>query len=45
MKTEMASAPGFYKKNELYCSPVAKDRWLPNNNYWAVFIITLITMN
>ena len=45
MKTEFASTPGFYHKNELYGSPVAKDRWVPNYNYWAFFIITLIRMN
>ena len=45
MKTEMASAPGFYHKNELYGSPVAKDGWMLNYNYWAFFIIALIRMN
>ena len=43
MKTEMAR--GFNHKNELYGSPVAKDRWMHNYIYWAFFIITLIRMN
>ena len=41
----MASTLGFYHKNELYGSPVAKGRWMPNYNYQAFFIITLIRMN
>ena len=35
MKTEMATTPGFHNKNELYGSPVAKDRWMPNINHWS----------
>ena len=45
MKTEIASTPGFYHKNELYDSPAAKDHWMPYHNYWAFFVITLIRMN
>ena len=37
MKSEMASTPGFYLKNELYGSPIAKDLWMPNYNYWDFF--------
>ena len=36
MKTEMASTPGFYDKNELHGSPVAKGDWMPNYNYRQV---------
>ena len=32
----MVSTPGFYHKNELYSSPVAKDHWMPNYNYRQV---------
>ena len=42
---ELPSTPGFYHKSELHGSPVVKDRWIPNYNYWEFFIITLIRMN
>ena len=38
----MASTLGSYQKNELYVSPVARNRWVPDYNYWSFLIITLI---
>ena len=35
MSTRMASTLGSYHKNELYISPVARNRWLHKYNYWA----------
>ena len=45
MNTEMASAQGSYSKSELYVYPVARNRWVPDYNYWAFLIITLISIN
>ena len=45
MNTEMASTLGSYHENELYVSPVARNRWVPNYNYWAFLIITIINFN
>ena len=41
----MTSMLGSYHKNEFYVSPVAKNRWVPNYNYWTFLIITLISTN
>ena len=45
MNTEMTITLGSYHKNELYVSPVARNRWVPNYNYLAFLIITLISIN
>ena len=45
LNTEMTSTLDSYHKNELYVSPVARNRWVPNHNYWTIFIITPIRIN
>ena len=42
---EMASTQGSYYENELYGSPVVRNCRMPNYDYWAFFIITLINKN
>ena len=42
---EMASTQGSYCENELYGSPVVKNRRMPNYDCWPFFIITLININ
>ena len=45
MNIEMVSTLGSYQTNELYVSPVARNRWVPNYNYWAFLMITLISID
>ena len=45
MNTEMANTLGSYHKNELYVSPVARNSWVPNYNYWAFLLINIISLN
>ena len=45
MNLKMVNTLGFYDRNELYGSPVVRNCWMPNCNYWAIFIITLISVN
>ena len=45
MNMEMASTQGSYYRNKLYGSPVVRNFRMPSNDYWAVFIITLISIN
>ena len=45
MNMEMASTQGSYYKNELYGSPIIRNCRMRNYDYWAYFIITLISIN